>query len=215
MTAIVFDLDGTLIHSAPDIHAAAAAVLGAEGRDPLPLDTVISFIGNGMPVLVERMMAATGLPAADHARLLADFRRRYEAEPSRLTHLYPGVRAALDAFRAAGIALGICTNKPEGITREILGLFALTDVFPAVIGGDSMAVRKPDPAGLRECFRQLGADGGLFVGDSEVDAETGERAGVPFALFTRGYRRGPAEAMRATFAFDDFADLPRLVRSLA
>jgi phosphoglycolate phosphatase len=215
MTAIVFDLDGTLIHSALDIHAAAAAMLLAEGREPLPLDTVISFIGDGMPVLVERVMGATGLSAADHARLLGDFRTRYEAEPTRLTQLYPGVREALEAFRADGIALGICTNKPEGITREILGLFGLTDVFPAVIGGDSLSVRKPDPTGLLECFRRLGADGGLYVGDSEVDAETAERAGLPFALFTQGYRRGPAEAMRASFAFDDFARLPALARSLA
>lgn len=212
---IVFDLDGTLIHSAPDIHAAVAAVLEAEGREPLTLATVTSFIGNGVPVLIERVMAATGLPPVDHARLTAEFRAIYEAEPSRLTQLYPGVRETLKAFRADGIDLGICTNKPEGITRDILGLFDLTDVFPAVIGGDSLPVRKPDPTGLVECFRRLGAERGLYVGDSEVDAETAERAGLPFALFTQGYRRGPAEDMRATFTFDDFADLPRLARSLA
>ena len=215
MTAIVFDLDGTLIHSAPDIHAAVASVLLAEGYAPLPLDTITSFIGNGVPVLIERVMAARGLPVADHARLMADFHARYEADPSRLTRLYPGVRAALEAFRADGIALGICTNKPEAITHEILGRFALTDVFPVVIGGDTLPVRKPDPAMLLDCFRQLGAEGGLYVGDSEVDAETAERAGLPFALFTAGYRRGPAEAMRATFAFDDFARLPALARSHA
>jgi phosphoglycolate phosphatase len=215
MPAIVFDLDGTLIDSAPDIHAAVAAMLAAEGRPPLPLATVTAFIGNGVPVLVARVIAATGLPAGDHARLTEAFHAAYEADPVRLTQPYPGVRAALDAVRADGLALGICTNKPEGVTRDILARLGLAHVFGAVVGGDSLPVRKPDPAGLLACFGQLGAAGGLYVGDSEVDAETAERAEVPFGLFTRGYRRGPAEAMRAAFAFDDFAHLPDLVRRRA
>ncbi|WP_114965175.1 phosphoglycolate phosphatase [Alkalilacustris brevis] len=209
--AVVFDLDGTLIDSAPDLHAAANAVLKAEGLAPLTLAQARGFVGNGAPVFVQRMMAARGLPEAPelHARLLARFLEHYEAGVQ-LTRPYPGAIEALRSLQAAGFRLGLCTNKPFGPTQAVLAHLKLSGLFGTVVGGDSLPRRKPDPAPLHHALAALGADGGaaaFFVGDSEVDAECAHAAGVPFALFTEGYRKSPAESLRPALAFDDYTAL--------
>ncbi|TDK43730.1 phosphoglycolate phosphatase [Antarcticimicrobium luteum] len=210
MTAIIFDLDGTLVDSAPDIQAAANRMLEGEGAEPLDLPTVIGFIGNGLPKLVERAMGARDLPMDRHTELTARTLAFYNAESTARTLPYPGLVAALDALRAQGFALGICTNKPAAPARDILDQFDLARHFEVVIGGDTLPVKKPDPAPLRAAFDAL-ARGGLYVGDSEVDAETAERAGVPFLLFTEGYRKQPVEALPHLARFDHFDALPGLV----
>lgn len=213
--AIVFDLDGTLIDSAPDIHLAANAVLAEEGLGEISFAQARSFIGNGAAVLISRVMEAVGLDPdpAQHARLLDAFLHRYEQEPE-LTTLYPGVRAAVERFADAGFALGLCTNKPMAPTKVVMDHFGLTPFFRVLIGGDSLPVRKPDPAPLRQCFESLGAEARLYVGDSEVDAETADRADVPIALFTEGYRKTPVDELPHARAFSDFALLPDIAEEL-
>lgn len=213
MASVIFDLDGTLIDSAPDIHAAANRVLAEAGADPLDFFTVRSFIGNGVPVLVDRIIAARSLTVAK-SELEARFLAHYEADSTTLTRLYPGVRDALSDLAGSGVRLGICTNKPEAPTRAILAAFGLQTLFSVVIGGDSLAVRKPDPAPLLAARAALGAPA-LFVGDSEVDAETARAAALPFALFTEGYRKAPVASLVHAAAFADYADLAGLVRQTA
>lgn len=210
MKAIVFDLDGTLIDSVPDLHGAATRMLAQEGLPPLDLNTISNFVGNGMPVLVQRIMGASGLggdPAA-HARLLKSFAALYYAVPTDLTTVYPGVVQALEALRAEGFALGICTNKPEAPTRRILEIFDLTRFFGTIIGGDTLPVHKPDPAPLQAAYAALAATQRLFVGDSEVDAATALATGDPFALYTPGYRKAGLDQIPHHFAFDHFDALP-------
>ena len=216
MIGVVFDLDGTLVDSAPDIHRVANEVLALEGLSPISFAQARSFIGNGVSVFVSRALAAQGAPPEGqrHARMVAAFSARYERAHA-LTKLYPGVREALAALGAAGHRLGLCTNKPIGPTRAVLAHFGLADAFAAVIGGDSLAERKPHPAPLLRASAELGAARALFVGDSEIDAETAERAGLPFALFTEGYRKSPPEAIRHAATFRAFAELPPLVARLA
>lgn len=214
MTAIVFDLDGTLIDSAPDIRAAANRMLRGEGREPLDLPTIISFIGNGLPRLVEQVMRVRGLDMGEHARLTQATLDHYSRAATDLTRPYPGMVAALERLRAQGCALGICTNKPEAPARAILRDLGLDGLFDAVVGGDTLAVRKPDPDPLHRAFAALGGAARLYVGDSEVDAETARRAGVPFLLFTEGYRKVPPEALVHRARFSDFAALPDLVAAL-
>ncbi len=207
MKAIVFDLDGTLIHSAPDLHAACNRMLADAGKPPQSLETVTGYIGNGVAKLVERAMATAGIPASEHARMVEIFMRHYDADPATLTRPYPGLIPLLERLKARGHALAICTNKPEAPAREILRLLEMEDYFSALVGGDTLEVRKPDPAPLHHCLELLGAPEAIYVGDSETDAETARRAALPFALFTGGYRKKPLSELPHDFAFADFADL--------
>ena len=211
MKAIVFDLDGTLVDSAPDIVGAGNALLADEGAAPIPFAVARGFIGAGADVFVRRMMAAAGMAedAARQARLHAAFLDRYEGAVG-ATVLYPGVLGALDALAAGGWRIGICTNKPERPTAALLRHFGLGPRFAAVIGGDTLSVRKPDPAPLAAAIAALGGLPSVFVGDSE----TARRAGVPLALYTEGYRKTPLGALHHDAAFSDFAELPEIAARL-
>lgn len=208
---IVFDLDGTLIDSAPDIHAAANKMLTGIGAAPLDMPTLISFIGNGIPTLVERAMKARNIAPSEHARLTQSMLDHYAKDPATLTTLYDGIETLLPALKQAGHRLGICTNKPEAPTRQILDILGITDLFDVIIGGDTLAVKKPDPAPLHAAFKALGDEAKLYVGDSEVDAETSERAGVPFALFTEGYRKVAIADLTHAYTFATFRDFAEIV----
>lgn len=199
---LVFDLDGTLIHSAPEIHAVSGEVLADEGLAPLPFDLVQSFVGNGLPVLVGRILSHLGRPAGgpQHQRMVTQFEKIY-SQRFDMTTLYPGAAQMLTDL-APRFRLAICTNKPSGPTRAVLAHFGLTGLFAAVICGDSLPVRKPDPLPLHEAIRLAGGGPAIFVGDSEVDAETAKAAGIPFALFSGGYRKTHAEDLGAQWIFD-------------
>lgn len=209
--ALIFDLDGTLVDSAPDIHAGVNALLAEDGNAPLSFDTVRGFIGGGVPILITRVMGALGLPddPARHADLCARFTARYEHDPGGLTRPYPGVEAALDAIDRP---MGLCTNKPEGPTRALLAHLGWTHRFPILVCGDTLPVRKPDPAPLHHAVAAIGDGPVWFLGDSEVDAETAQRAAVPLLLFTQGYRKTPLADLPHHAAFDHWDDLPALLR---
>jgi phosphoglycolate phosphatase len=217
-SAAIFDLDGTLIDSAPDIHAAGNAVLADEGLAPVTLDEARSFIGAGAQIYIARLAGARAGPLPDAARaalerrMLANLLEWYETAVT-LTRIYPGAVEALAALREMGVRLGLCTNKPEAPARAVLRHFGLTDAFGTIIGGDTLPQRKPDPAPLRRAMADLGVTACLYVGDSEIDAQTAEAAGQEFALFTEGYRKAPVAELPHKLAFSDFAALVRHVES--
>lgn len=215
--AVVFDLDGTLIDSARAIQAVGDRLLADHGLAALSAEETRSFIGAGAAKFVERAFAARsvadpGAVAAAVERFQIYYR---EADPLEHNTPMPGAAAAMDALAAAGCPLGLCTNKPEAPTRSVVGALGWADRFAALVAGDTLAVRKPDPAPLQEVGRLLGGGPLVFVGDSEVDAETAERAARPFLLYTEGYRKAPVEALPRSAAFSDFAELPALVEAVA
>jgi phosphoglycolate phosphatase len=212
MARLIFDLDGTLVDSAPTIVAAANAMLGELGRAPLDRATVVGFVGHGMDALVDRVLVATGgVPEGGPEAARARYRALYAADPLAGTVAYPGVAAVLGRLAAAGHGLAVCTQKPAAPARALLEGLGLMPPVTGLTGGDSLAVLKPDPRLLAHAAAQLPPGPVVFVGDSETDAATAATAGVPFLLFLRGYRHGPLAAIARAGEFDDFAALPGLI----
>ncbi len=207
MKSVVFDLDGTLIDSAPDLQAAANKMLAAYGFAPLDIPTIEGFIGNGVPKLVERCLRVYGKPLSEEA--VEKMRAYYDADPFTFTGPYDGVVDCLVALKAAGIKLSVCTNKPLAPAITILDGLNLTKFFDVVVGGDTYSTHKPDPQPLLGCMDKMGAEmaNTIYVGDSETDAQTAKNADMTFALFSGGYRKTPCEDLRHHFLFDDFAAL--------
>jgi phosphoglycolate phosphatase len=206
--AIIFDLDGTLIHSAPDLHAAANAMLDTLERPALDLPTVISFIGNGVEKLVERSLDATGGSDALLRRsALEMFLTFYQKNMTTLTRPYPGVISTLQAFKDAGIPLGICTNKPTQPARDICDRLDLTRFFQVILGAEIGQPKKPDPAPLLACLKELAVQPSeaIYIGDSAIDFLTARNANVPFRLFSKGYLNAPLPDLSVADSFDDWA----------
>ena len=209
---IVFDLDGTLIDSAPDIQGIANAGLEKIGFAPITLEETHQFIGAGIQSFIEQVRKARGVPDRYQKPLLKDLTARYDTAVE-LTVMYPGVPEAL-ATLAQSHQLGICTNKLYKPCISVLKHLKIDQFFQTVWGGDNALARKPDPAPLQAAFDDLGTGSRIFVGDSEIDAETARRAEVPFILFTQGYRNMPIEKIPHNVALNTFADLNREIEAL-
>ncbi|NKB57284.1 MAG: phosphoglycolate phosphatase [Alphaproteobacteria bacterium] len=213
---LVFDLDGTLIHSAPDLAAALNLVLEEAGRDTVTLHQVTQMIGDGIAVLVERGFAATGGPADDQTARLDRFHHHYGKATADLTELYPGVLETLQALAAAGHRMALCTNKPAQATASVLEAFGLARFFEAVAGGDTFAVRKPSPGHLLGTLQMMDADPehAVMIGDSPNDVQVALNAAIPAIAVSYGYRRVPAEEMGADILIDHFHEVPAALQQL-
>ncbi len=196
--ALLFDLDGTLVDSAPDIAVALDAALRQLQFSPAGEPAVRMWIGNGAPMLLRRALAnATGcspeqVPQALLQTGLEAFFVHYEACCCRATTAYPGVMPALEGLQARGIAMACVTNKPERFTIPLLAGLGLQPYFPVVLGGDSLARKKPDPAPLRAAAQGLGIvlSDCVMVGDSGTDVGAARNAGIGVVVVSYGYSRG-------------------------
>jgi len=205
---VIFDLDGTLVDTSPDLTAALNAVLTAAGRKPLPEIEVRHLVGRGARVLIERGMAATGEPADEALvpKLFQDFLDYYGAHIADGSKPFPGAEKAVRRLAAAGHPLGICTNKPEALSFKLMDALRLRSLFPVILGADSQPYRKPDPRHLLDTIAKLGGDrsDAVLVGDSETDVKTARAAGVPIVLVSFGYTEIPVRELGADAVIDHF-----------
>jgi len=215
-SAIVWDLDGTLVDSAPDLAFALNTVLDKRGFFTHSVDTVRTMIGNGVPKLVERGFNAVGVrPDPEQLdELIAVFVKEYKACATDNTRPYPGVVEALQEIQSMNIPMGVCTNKPEAFTKQILEGLGLSGYFSSVVGGDSTSARKPDPEPVLACLRGLVAEpaSSLMIGDSVHDVHAAHSAGVMIGVVPWGYRSAPVEDLGADFVVRDLAVLTGLIR---
>ena len=212
--AVVFDLDGTLVDSAPGLQTAANAVLAEYGCAPLGLQEVEAMIGDGIPALVGKAFAHRGrtLDRAEREAATEMFRRLYAKCGPRETLLYPGVRESLKQLSSFGLVLGLCTNKPQNSTEPLLKALKIDHFFSAVCGGDVLPadIRKPDPRHVLAVLAGLGieASEAVMVGDGPHDVDAGQGAGMPVFAVTYGYSNDPMDTLGADFVIDSLTELP-------
>lgn len=215
-TAIVWDLDGTLVDSAPDLASALNTVLDKRGFFTLSLNEVRKMIGNGVPKLVQRGFNAVGVrpDPAQLDELIAMFVTEYKACATDKTRPYPGVVEALQEIHGMNMPMGVCTNKPEAFTRQILEGLGLSGYFSKLIGGDSTSARKPDPEPVLACLRGLVSEpaSSLMIGDSVHDVHAAHAAGVTIGVVPWGYRSAPVDELGADFVLNDLSGLPGMIR---
>jgi phosphoglycolate phosphatase len=214
--AIVFDLDGTLIDSAPDIAHALNAATAKRGLAPFSLPEVKEMIGGGVPQLVDRALVARGFPRSELMALVHDFLALYRENLTTRTVIYDGARELLARLHGEGRRLGICTNKNHELTLAILDQLDLAKYFGAVFGERDGKPRKPDPAPLLETVATLGStpQGALMVGDSEADVACARNAKLPVVAVTFGYSKVAPEALGADAMIDALGDLPQCFNAL-
>ncbi len=193
--AVIFDLDGTLVDTAPDLMRATNHVLGLLQRRSISMGEVRAFVGQGAKALIARGASATGDPLDEKslAHYHAEFLRYYEKHIAVDSAVFPGVVSLLQRCAEAGYKMGICTNKVESLSLRLLEALDLSRYFGAVVGPDTINIGKPDPAPYLETIRRLGADvnRSVLVGDSETDILTARAAGVPVIAVTFGYTPKP------------------------
>jgi phosphoglycolate phosphatase len=219
--AVLFDLDGTLVDSVPDIARAADATLAALGRAPPGLERVRGWVGDGVERLVHRCLTGDMRADADpelYREALALFLSHYARENGRDTRLYPGAAETLDALAAQGIALGCVTNKPRTFSLALLETLGVAARFGIVVGGDDAARKKPHPEPVLHALRALAVTPAeaVMVGDSDADVSAARAAGVAVVAVSYGYNHGRPVATAAPDAIIDRLDeLPALLRRRA
>jgi phosphoglycolate phosphatase len=215
-TLLIFDLDGTLVDSVPDLTRALNRVLGERGYAPLTPAEVAPMVGDGVPALVERGFAARGGSLAEAADALPRYIALYEANATDLTRPYPGVPETLALLRRRGYRTAVCTNKLQQASQTVLDGLGLAALFDAVAGGDRYTVRKPDKGHLLGLIAELGgkAERAVMIGDSENDAAAAHAAGVKLVIMSYGYARADPAALGAAAVLESFSDLPAALERL-
>jgi phosphoglycolate phosphatase len=216
---LVFDLDGTLIDTAPDLIDTLNLILAREKLPAVPFEAARNMIGGGARMLIERGLAADGRACGrgEVDRLYRDFVAHYGEHIADRSRPFPGLEAALDALAAAGWRFAVCTNKLEGLSLRLLDLLGLSKRFAAICGQDTFGVQKPHPDILLHTIRRAGGapDRAIMVGDSVNDVDVARAAGIPIIAVSFGYTDVPAVKLGADRVIDGYARLAATVSDLA
>jgi phosphoglycolate phosphatase len=217
LKAVLFDLDGTLIETAPEISDAVNDALQAVGLEPVGLPMVRNWIGHGTATLLRSALSyrlEIEVGALDqwpsYAQAVQAFEAAYEARCGTRSHLYEDVRETLAVLKANGVRVAVVTNKEARFTERVLKAHQLDRIMDAVISGDTLATKKPNPAGIQHVMERFNVapDECLFVGDSSIDAATAKAAGVTVWLLPYGYNMGqPLEACQPDAILSEFGDV--------
>jgi phosphoglycolate phosphatase len=214
--ALIFDLDGTLADTSPDLLGATNAVLAARGRPLLDLAHLRHLVGFGAAALIHQAMEASGAAVAEAQMpaLVEIFLAHYRAHIADGTRLFPHVAETLNTLKAQGARLGVLTNKPQELTDPLLPLLGLDGVFAAVYGAGRKPYTKPDPRIFHDVVTELGGGPAVMIGDSITDLNTARAAGAPCILMSYGFTPVPACELGADKVLDDFAQLPTALGEL-
>lgn len=215
---VVFDLDGTLVDTAPDLVATLNAILAREDLPPVDYDAGRNMVGGGARVMLERGLAAAGriLPATAVDGLTRDFVEHYAAHIADSSEAFPGVESALDTLTERGYRLAVCTNKLEWLSVRLLDALGLSKRFAAICGADTFGISKPDPEILHRTIAKAGAAGGaaVMIGDSLTDIATARAAKIPIVAVDFGYTDTPVATLAPDRIISRFADLPEAIFAL-
>ena len=216
--ALVFDLDGTLVDTAPDLMAAANHVLSLIDRPPIPDARFRHLVGHGALNLIKRSIKETGEPVSDETikRLYDGFLEYYGANIANESQIFPGLVPLLDEAQAKGLKMAVCTNKVEHLSHKLLNEIGLAKYFDAVVGGDTMPKMKPDVAPYHEAVRRLGiaSPSSMMLGDSETDIRTAQNAGVPVIAVSFGYTDKHVSVFNPTHVIDHYDEAWPLISPL-
>jgi phosphoglycolate phosphatase len=218
LPALIFDLDGTLVDTAPDLLEATNAVLAFRGRAPIDLTSLRHMVGFGARSLILQAMEASGVPVdeSELPRLLEVFLDHYRDHIADHSRPFPGVAETLRGLQEKGVRLAILTNKPQGLADMLLPRLGLDHLFAAVYGAGRKAYAKPDPRIFHDVVRDAAGEGApaVMVGDSITDLNTARAAGAKCVLLSYGYTPVPARELGADRVLDDFTALPGALADL-
>ena len=215
---VVFDLDGTLVDTAPDLINALNFVLDREGLPPVPLHSARNMIGAGARRLIERGLELEGRTASleDITRLTGGFIDYYAAHIADVSRPFEGLEGALDELTALGYRFAVCTNKLEWLSKLLLDRLGLSSRFSAICGADTFGISKPDPAILRQTVARAGGElsSAIMVGDAGPDIGVARRAGIPVIGVEFGYTEVPIAELKPDRLINHMKELPAAVQSL-
>lgn len=218
LTTLIFDLDGTLIDSAPDLRTACNKLLQRENRREITLAETKKFVGNGAAKLVARAFAATGEPVEESelVALTQDFLAFYDGHEADETQTYPSVMETLQKLKEQGYRMALCTNKPQQPTQNLVKQLGLESFFEVIIGGDQVGKKKPDPEMLLSTLKHMGLspDQAVMIGDSPNDIGAADNADIPSIAVSYGYRRVSVEELGADRIIDHMAQLPDALEAM-
>lgn len=217
-TSFIFDLDGTLVDTAPDLLGALNAILVREGRPAVDIDDLRHLVGHGAPTMLVEAMKLTGGPADPDRMpgLIDDYIAHYAAHIAEESRIFPDVTETLTQLAASGARLGVLTNKPQALADKLLAALDLAKYFTAIHGAGRYPYSKPDARVFHHVVEELGdADGQcIMIGDSITDVATARAAGAPVIVVTYGYTPEPAHLLGGDAVTDHFADVPMLAKKL-
>ncbi len=218
MAALLFDLDGTLADTKPDLHAAMNYILRKNGLDEVSGDATQNLIGGGARVILQRGLLENGVTWPDDQLDAAteEFVLYYDQNIDDHTKLFPNLMPILDAARAGGILMGVVTNKRESLSAKLLFRLGIHSYFDVLVGGDTLPKRKPDPDTIEEALKRLNASpqDAIMVGDSEADTGGAMAANVASICMSFGYRRVSLDELQADAIIDDFSEFAAAAKRL-